>query len=298
MEQLVQSVCPQLYGLYMVKLAVLMTLIGGVAHTDPSGTRTRGESHLLLIGDPGTGKSQMLRYAAKLSSRAVTTTGIGTTSAGLTVSVVKETGGDWALEAGAMVLADGGLCCIDEFDSIRESDRATIHECMEQQTLSVAKAGLVATLNTRATVFAALNPKGSFDQVNDLSVNTAIAGPLLSRFDLILLLMDKQDEEWDKRVTQHILDSLDCFDAVDVPSAVDLALTQIGSNQLSAKRAETAWMSLDKMQAYCSLVKRSFKPVMTKFSEQILTKYYGLQRRADTRNAGTISIAEFDYIFH
>ncbi|KAJ9552059.1 hypothetical protein OSB04_016104 [Centaurea solstitialis] len=174
---ILRAICPQVYGLFTVKLAVALTLIGGVQHVDASGTKVRGESHLLLVGDPGTGKSQFLKFAAKLSKRSVITTGLGSTSAGLTVTAVKD-GGEWMLEAGALVLADGGLCCIDEFDSMREHDRATIHEAMEQQTISVAKAGLVTTLSTRTIVFGATNPKGHYDP----------------------------EQYWDKVVSDHILD--------------------------------------------------------------------------------------------
>ena len=264
---LIARMCPGLSGMYIVKLAMALTLLGGVGHTDATGMKVRGESHMLLVGDAGTGKSQVLRYAAKLSPRAVITTGIGSTSAGLTCTAVRDAGGEWMLEAGALVLADGGLCCIDEFESIREHDRATIHEAMEQQTLSVAKAGLVCKLSTKCTVFAATNPKGpKYDPSAGLQINTGLPSPLLSRFDVVLLLRDEPDQPRDQALAAHILRHASGLDATP-----------------------DEW-SLDKMRTYLEYAKATYSPEMSAPAERVLVAYFALQRQADQRNAARTTI--------
>eukprot|EP00911_Craspedida_sp_UC1_P000880 UC1_evm1s669 len=295
-NELVAAFCPQVYGLYVVKLAVLLCVVGGVPTTTRGGTRVRGESHLLLVGDPGTGKSQFLKYAAKLVPRSVITTGVGSTSAGLTVTAVKD-GGDWTLEAGALVLADGGLCCIDEFSGIREHDRGAIHEAMEQQTLSVAKAGLVCKLNTRTTVLAATNPKGQFDVNESISVNTALAGPLLSRFDLVLVLLDTKNEEWDRVISSFILGqsggvvpgvSGDGAGSSGANSDAAAATAVDGGNYTAAGPLNAAW-TLERLQAYISHAK-GFEPVLSPAAEACLTRYYQMHRGADNRQSARTTI--------
>jgi len=279
-SKLVASVCPQLHGLALVKLAVLLTLIGSPSTTDQAnGMRVRGEPHLLLVGDPGTGKSQFLRFAAKVSARSVLTTGVGTTSAGLTCSAVRE-GKEFMLEAGALVLADRGVCCIDEFAQMREHDRATIHEAMEQQSLSVAKAGLVTRLNTRTTVVAACNAKGYYDADSDLSTNTGIASPLLSRFDLVVVLTDQPDVQWDKTVSEFILASR--ADATAVKRARAEALGD-GSAAAAAARAPSLIapeLDVDKLRGYISHVKRE-EPELTAEASEVLRTFFTSQRRAE-----------------
>ncbi|CAM0951862.1 unnamed protein product [Alopecurus aequalis] len=278
-NEILKGVCPQIYGLFTAKLAVALTLIVGVQHVDASGTKVRGEPHMLLVGDPGTGKSQFLKFAAKLSNRSVITTGLGSTSAGLTVTAVKD-GGEWMLEAGALVLADGGLCCIDEFDSMREHDRTTIHEAMEQQTISVAKAGLVTTLSTRTIVFGATNPKGQYDSDESLSVNTTLSGPLLSRFDIVLVLLDRKNPKLDEIISSHIL-------AQSTKAEKEKTCDSGVKNTVTSGIEE--W-TLPFLRRYIHYVKQRFKPVLTKEAERVISGYYQLQRRSGTQNAARTTV--------
>lgn len=254
----------------------------------------------------GTGKSQLLKFAARVSNRAVLTTGTGTSTAGLTVSAAKD-GSEWVLEAGALVLADGGVCCIDEFGCIQKSDRATIHEAMEQQTVSVAKAGLVCNLQTRSAVIAAMNPKGSYNFEADLSVNTNIASPLLSRFDLVFLLQDLCSEKFDMKVSGHVMKQLPIPDE-ELVQIIDqqqyennIRQARSGQHHPQASQEEEedepdyttrltlAWKP-DKLQNYISWIKQSFKPKLTQQSEQVLTAYYQKHRQADSRSAARTTI--------
>ncbi|MGQ9552142.1 MAG: minichromosome maintenance protein MCM [Candidatus Bathycorpusculaceae bacterium] len=205
-RKIVNSIAPSIYGYEHVKEAITYLLFGGVPKTLPDIT-VRGEINALLIGDPGTAKSQLLQYVARIAPRGLYTSGRGTTAAGLTAAVIREKGGSMSLEAGALVLADKGVACIDEMDKMRPEDRVAIHEAMEQHTVSVAKGGIVATLNARTAILAAANPAlGRYEPHRTVAENISLPVTILSRFDLIFVLRDVPDKEADSKMSEHILE--------------------------------------------------------------------------------------------
>ncbi len=206
--KILASIAPSIYGFEDIKEAIAYQLAGGVNKVMGDGIKIRGDINVLLVGDPGTAKSQMLQYIARIAPRGVYTSGKGSTAAGLTATVVRDKNtGEYFLEAGALVIADKGIACIDEIDKMRPEDRSAIHEAMEQQTISIAKAGIVVQLNARSSILAAANPSfGRYvpqrtvaENIQDLPVT------ILSRFDLIFTLLDRPDEARDRNMTEHIL---------------------------------------------------------------------------------------------
>ncbi len=207
-RNIVNSIAPTIYGNDDVKEAIALQLFGGIMKEMPDGSHLRGDIHVLLIGDPGIAKSQLLRYVIKLSPRGIYTSGQSSTSAGLTATAVKDEFGDgrWTLEAGALVLADMGVAAVDEMDKMQKEDRSALHEAMEQQTISVAKAGITATLKSRCALLGAANPKyGRFDDFAPISDQINMPASLLSRFDLIFVMTDKPDKKRDSAIANHIL---------------------------------------------------------------------------------------------
>jgi replicative DNA helicase Mcm len=189
--KLIRSLATSIYGYGEIKEGILYLLFGGVSKHLPDGVSIRGDLNALLIGDPGTAKSQLLQYVSRIAPRGLYTSGRGTTAAGLTAAVLREKTGGMVLEAGAIVLADKGIACIDELDKMRPDDRVAIHEALEQQTVSVAKGGIVATLNARASVLAAANPAlGRYEPNKNINENINLPVTILSRFDLIFLVKD------------------------------------------------------------------------------------------------------------
>ncbi|XP_063716057.1 DNA replication licensing factor mcm7-like [Symsagittifera roscoffensis] len=204
-EKLACSIAPEIYGHEDVKKALLLLLVGGIDNT-PKGMKIRGNINICLMGDPGVAKSQLLSYIARLAPRSQYTTGRGSSAVGLTAAVMKDpVTNEMILEGGALILADQGVCCIDEFDKMLDSDRTAIHEVMEQQTVSIAKAGIMTTLNARVSILAAANPAyGRYNPRKSIEQNVQLPAALLSRFDLLWLIQDKPDTENDYALAQHI----------------------------------------------------------------------------------------------
>jgi len=208
-KRIIKSIAPSIYGHENIKTAIALSLFGGVSKDINRKHRIRGDINILLLGDPGTAKSQFLKYVEKTAHRAVFTTGQGASAVGLTASVRKDpVTREWTLEGGALVLADKGVCLIDEFDKMNDADRTSIHEAMEQQSISIAKAGIVTTLQARCAIIAAANPiRGRYNPTIPFQQNVELTEPILSRFDVLCVVKDTVDPVVDELLARFVVDS-------------------------------------------------------------------------------------------
>lgn len=206
-ELFTDCIAPSIYGNRDIKKAIACLLMGGSKKILPDGMKLRGDINVLLLGDPGTAKSQLLKFVERVSPIAIYTSGKGSSAAGLTASVQRDANTrEFYLEGGAMVLADGGVVCIDEFDKMRDEDRVAIHEAMEQQTISIAKAGITTILNARTSVLAAANPVfGRYDDMKTAGENIDFQTTILSRFDMIFIVRDEHERGRDQKMARHVM---------------------------------------------------------------------------------------------
>ncbi|WP_276254893.1 minichromosome maintenance protein MCM [Halomontanus rarus] len=284
-EQMVASIAPSIYGYDQEKLAMMLQLFSGVTKQLPDGSRIRGDLHMLLIGDPGTGKSQMLSYIQNIAPRSVYTSGKGSSSAGLTAAAVRDDFGDgqqWTLEAGALVLADQGIAAIDELDKMRSEDRSAMHEALEQQKISVSKAGINATLKSRCSLLGAANPKyGRFDQYEPIQEQIDLEPALISRFDLIFTVTDKPDEEKDRNLAEHILNT-------NYAGELTTQQNQMTSMDVSSDEIEEMTATVDPeidaelLRKYVAYAKQNCHPRMTEEAREAIRDFY-----VDLRSKGT-----------
>ncbi len=282
-ERLRASFAPTIYGLDVEKDALILSLFGGVAKEFKDGSRSRGDIHVLLVGDPGVAKSQLLRYLAKLAPRAIFTSGKGASAAGLTAAAVKDEFGEgqWTLEAGALVLADMGIACIDELDKMDKNDQSSMHQAMEQQEISIAKAGISATLKSRCAVIGAANPKlGRFDEYEPIHSQINMPPALLSRFDLIFSLQDKPSRDRDTLLATHILKTHQAGEVREHRKANPTGAYSLEDEQSMMKRVEPD-LAADLLRKYVAYSKRNIFPVLADDALARIQAYY-----VDLRNTG------------
>ncbi|KAI8053838.1 MCM2/3/5 family-domain-containing protein [Syncephalis plumigaleata] len=249
------SIAPSIYGNADIKRAIACLLFGGSKKILPDGMRLRGDINVLLLGDPSTAKSQLLKFTEKVAPVAVYTSGKGSSAAGLTASVVRDTGSrEFYLEGGAMVLADGGVVCIDEFDKMRDEDRVAIHEAMEQQTISIAKAGITTVLNSRTSVLAAANPVfGRYDDMKSPGDNIDFQTTILSRFDMIFIVRDEHNEVRDSTIAKHVM--------------------SLHANRAAPETA-TGEYTIEQMRGYINYCRRKCAPRLSEEAAEMLSNHF------------------------
>ena len=265
------SIAPSMYGMYVEKEALALQLFSGVPKVMPDGRRIRGDIHVLMVGDPGIGKSELLSYMSRLSPRGIYATGKSSTAAGLTASAVRDEFGEgrWTLEAGALVLADLGLACIDEIEKMNPLDRSAIHEAMEQQRISVAKAGITAVLQSRCAVLAAANPKfGRFDEHKYISEQIDLPPALLSRFDIIFSMIDRPQADRDRELADHILKG---HRVGEIRKRREAGLVTEETQAL--EEPYTPHLNPDFLRKYVAYAKRIY-PIMTTEAMSVIEKKY------------------------
>ncbi|CCJ28171.1 unnamed protein product, partial [Pneumocystis jirovecii] len=263
-SRLVNSIAPAIYGHEIIKKGILLQLMGGVHKVTPEGINLRGDINICIVGDPSTSKSQFLRYVCGFFPRTVYTSGKASSAAGLTAAVVKdEETGEFTIEAGALMLADDGICAIDEFDKMDISDQVAIHEAMEQQTISIAKAGIHVTLNARTSILAAANPVGGrYNRKATLRANIQMSPPIMSRFDLFFVILDECNEAIDFNLARHIVETHRLRDKAIKPE-----------------------FSTEQLQRYIRYA-RTFKPKLTPEAQIELVKRYKELRIDDAQGMG------------
>jgi len=282
-EKLIRSIAPSIYGYEEIKEAMVLQLFSGTAKELPDETRVRGDIHVLLVGDPGVAKSQLLTYLVKLAPRGLYTGGKSSTSAGLTAAAIKDEFGEgrWTLEAGALVLADKGIAAVDEIDKMEKKDRDALHEAMEQQTVSIAKAGMMARLNTRCSLLAAANPKfGRFDKYTPIAEQINMPPTLMSRFDLIFTMVDQPNEEEDMKTAEHIIET-------HYAGELLARLENIGKlDRIEKERFQKANQTMEPavhgelLRKYVAWSKRNIFPAMTDEAKSKFMEFYiGLRRQ-------------------
>lgn len=261
-EMFTNSIAPSIYGNAEIKKAIACLLVGGSKKILPDGMKLRGDINVLLLGDPGTAKSQLLKFVEKVSPIAVYTSGKGSSAAGLTASVQRDPQSrEFYLEGGAMVLADGGVVCIDEFDKMRDEDRVAIHEAMEQQTISIAKAGITTILNSRTSVLAAANPIfGRYDDMKSPGDNIDFQTTILSRFDMIFIVKDDHNAARDETIARHVMD------------------VHMGK-QPTEQGSVSGEIAMDKMKRYISYCRARCAPRLSDAAAEKLSSHFVSIRR-------------------